>query len=66
MNDRELLTVEEAGRRLSLGRSKVYELMNLGHLTSLSIGRSRRVPARAILEFIEAQLEQETEVESER
>jgi excisionase family DNA binding protein len=49
-----LLTAEEAGERLSLSRSKVYELMAEGLLESVRVGRSRRVPVQALPPFVEA------------
>ncbi len=44
----------EAARLLGLGRTKVYELMASGQITSIRIGRSRRIPATALRAFIEA------------
>ena len=38
-----LLTVVEVARVLSIGRSKVYELLYAGELKSVKIGGSRRV-----------------------
>ena len=49
-----LLTAEEAGELLSIGRTKVYELMAQGLLESVAIGRCRRVPALALEPFVEA------------
>jgi excisionase family DNA binding protein len=48
-----LLTPEEAGKRLSIGRSSVYELMGNGSLESVTIGRSRRIPSDALKVFVE-------------
>jgi len=48
-----LLTAEEAGELLSLGRTKVYELMADGVLESVRVGRARRVPAGALARFVE-------------
>ncbi|MGH7776551.1 MAG: helix-turn-helix domain-containing protein, partial [Candidatus Dormibacterales bacterium] len=45
---KELLRVEEAADRLSLGRSKVYELIREGRLPVVHIGRSVRVPVRSL------------------
>ncbi len=47
-----LLTVEDTARALSLGRSKVYELLDAGQLRSVKIGRARRVPLEAVHEFV--------------
>jgi excisionase family DNA binding protein len=48
-----LLTAEEAGEVLSLGRTVIYELMAQGILESVAIGRSRRVPVEALASFIQ-------------
>lgn len=50
--DKKLLTVGEAADVLGLGRSKAYQLVMRGELQSIQIGRSRRVPAIALDEFI--------------
>jgi excisionase family DNA binding protein len=52
MMDKVLLTAEEAGQLLSLGRTKVYELMATGELESVTVGRARRVPADALSRFV--------------
>jgi excisionase family DNA binding protein len=52
--DKLLLTAQEAGAVLSIGRTKVYELMEAGLLESVTIGRCRRVPAEALVPFVEA------------
>lgn len=49
-----LLSVEEAADRLSLGRTKTYELIASGRLRSVNIGRARRVPIDALAEFVDA------------
>jgi excisionase family DNA binding protein len=53
-----LLTPEEAAEALRIGRSKVYELMRSGELASITIGRARRIPSKALDEFINARLEE--------
>jgi excisionase family DNA binding protein len=50
--DKVLLTVEEAAERLSIGRTKAYELMDTGALESVTIGRCRRIPAEALEPFV--------------
>ena len=47
-----LLRPTEAAVVLSLGRSKVYELMRLGLLPSVKIGGARRIPRSALAEFV--------------
>lgn len=47
-----LLTVEEAARRLRLGRTLVYRLISSGELESVTVGRLRRVPAQCLAEYV--------------
>jgi excisionase family DNA binding protein len=47
-----LLTVPEAGRALAINRSKMYDLLNSGHLASVHIGRSRRVRVIDVENFV--------------
>jgi len=47
-----LVTVKEAGRILSVSRSTLYELIAGGHLETVHIGRSVRVPLDAIATYI--------------
>jgi excisionase family DNA binding protein len=49
-----LLKAEEVARRLSVGRATAYEMMAGGILPTVRIGRSVRVPARALEEWVEA------------
>ncbi|MET9695601.1 excisionase family DNA-binding protein [Streptomyces sp. NPDC006529] len=46
-----LLTVEEAAYRLRIGRTYCYRLISTGQLESVPVGRLRRVPADAVIEF---------------
>ena len=50
-----LYTAEEAAELLRLSRSRIYELLASGMLPSLTIGRSRRIPADALRAWVEAQ-----------
>jgi excisionase family DNA binding protein len=38
-----LITIDEAARRLCIGRSHIYQQIQLGRLRSIRIGRSRRI-----------------------
>ncbi|WP_228507278.1 helix-turn-helix domain-containing protein [Plantibacter sp. VKM Ac-2880] len=49
--DKLLLTAEEAAESLGVGRSTVYDLMRLGRLSSVKIGRARRIPVAALHRF---------------
>jgi excisionase family DNA binding protein len=46
------LTVAEAARRIGIGRTKLYEYVSSGEITSVKIGSLRRIPAEAIGEFL--------------
>ena len=50
--ERVLLTPEDAAQALSVGRTRVYELIATGALRSVKVGRSRRIPRDAIHEFV--------------
>ncbi|HEV8221190.1 MAG TPA: helix-turn-helix domain-containing protein [Streptosporangiaceae bacterium] len=47
-----LLTPVEAAIALGLSRTRIYELMASGELSSVKIGRSRRISVTALYEFI--------------
>jgi excisionase family DNA binding protein len=47
-----LLTVNEAARRLGLGRSFVYSFIRRGDLPSVKIGGARRVLASDLEDFV--------------
>ena len=48
------LTVEEAARRLGVGRTTMYALLASGEIPSVTIGRLRRIPAEALNEYVAA------------
>ncbi|MEV5085732.1 helix-turn-helix domain-containing protein [Streptomyces sp. NPDC093064] len=54
----ELLTVPEVMARLKLGRSTVYDLIRSRRLLSITVGRSRRIPADALSDFIAREIEE--------
>jgi excisionase family DNA binding protein len=47
-----LVTAEEAARRLALSRATVFRLLADGSLRSITVGRARRVPVAALVEFV--------------
>ncbi|MGW5376233.1 helix-turn-helix domain-containing protein [Nocardia sp. NPDC003999] len=49
----QLHPVPAACKRLGIGRSLLYELMDSGDLRSVKIGRRRLVPESALAEFID-------------
>ncbi|MFJ6212179.1 helix-turn-helix domain-containing protein [Streptomyces sp. NPDC092296] len=48
-----VLTVEEAARRLRVGRTTMYALIRTGAVKTIPIGRLRRVPAEALTEYVQ-------------
>ena len=62
MNEKLLLTVGEAADRLGVGRSFLYQLIQRGELQSLKLGRARRVPLRALDEFVDKRLKDDLEM----
>jgi excisionase family DNA binding protein len=54
----QLFTVEEAMTMLRMGRTTIFDQLRNGRLRSVREGRARRIPARAIAEYI-ALLERE-------
>ena len=48
-----LLTVTETSEVLAISRSKLYELLNSGHLPSVYIGRSRRIRVKDVQDFVD-------------
>ncbi|GIF66754.1 excisionase [Asanoa ishikariensis] len=59
MSTKALYTVREAAAILSLSRTVIYELLRSGRLRSVREGAARRIPARAITEYV-ALLENES------
>lgn len=48
---RTLLSVEDAAAHLSIGRTTMYALIKAGHITTVRIGRLRRVPTDALTTY---------------
>jgi excisionase family DNA binding protein len=53
MVDKLLLTPEDAAAVLSIGRSKLYELIAAGTLETVAIGACRRIPQAALDDFVD-------------
>ncbi len=47
-----VLTIEEAARRLGIGRTLMYRLVMTGEVESVSIGRLRRIPVECLTEYV--------------
>ena len=52
MSDRQLYRVAEAMEILALSRSVIYEEMRSGRLGWIKRGRSRRIPASDIVDYL--------------
>ncbi|GAB1695049.1 helix-turn-helix domain-containing protein [Krasilnikovia sp. M28-CT-15] len=55
-----VLTIEQAARRLGIGRTLMYALVTSGEIESVTIGRLRRIPADCITEYVNRLREQNT------
>lgn len=49
-----LLSIPETAKALSLGRSKVYELIGEGRLDAVCIGRRRLIKADSVRALVDA------------
>jgi excisionase family DNA binding protein len=47
-----LFTVEEAARVLGIGRTRMFELIQVGSVETVLIGRLRRIPLDALDAFV--------------
>jgi excisionase family DNA binding protein len=51
-----LVTPQQAGDMLSLGLTRIYELLRAGELSSCHVGRARRVSTKSIVAYVDRQL----------
>jgi len=51
--DKLLLKPMEAAEAIGVGRSRIYEMLTTGEMPSVRIGRSIRVPVRALNQWVE-------------
>ncbi len=54
-----LLSVVEAARRLGIGRTLMYELLGSGRVQSVHVGRLRKVTPEALEAFVLASMRQQ-------
>jgi excisionase family DNA binding protein len=57
--ERLLLSPEEAAESLGVCRSRLYDLIRKREITSVRIGRSRRIPVAALRAYVERLAENE-------
>jgi excisionase family DNA binding protein len=50
--ERLLITVEEAARRLGIGRSLAWRLVRSGELPSVRLGRLVRIPEQSLADWL--------------
>ena len=55
-----VLTIEQAAKRLGIGRTLMYALVTSGEIESVTIGRLRRVPVECITEYLNRLRQQNT------
>ncbi len=48
-----MLRVEEAGQRLGIARTSMFRLIATGEITSVQVGRLRRIPVACLEEYVE-------------
>jgi excisionase family DNA binding protein len=47
-----LLTMEEAAKRLRIGRTSMYRLVSTGAVETVMVGRLRRVPPECLADYV--------------
>ncbi|GGN74062.1 hypothetical protein GCM10010112_43830 [Actinoplanes lobatus] len=57
-----VLTIEQAAKRLGIGRTLTYALVSSGEIESVQIGRLRRIPAECLTEYINRLRQQNTQL----
>jgi excisionase family DNA binding protein len=60
LSDRITISVEEAMAALGIGRTMMYELINDETIASITVGKKRLLIVASIYEWIEAQLNYQT------
>jgi len=53
----DLLRLEEAAQILKLSRATLYKLIATGQIPSVKLGRSRRIPAAALKQWLKERME---------
>ena len=56
-----LLTVDQVAERLHMSRPVIYDLLRSGELESITIGKSRRIPASVVDAYIEGKRQAQRE-----
>ena len=56
MDEKLLLSPDEAFRSLKISRAKGFDMIAKGELPSIKVGRLRRIPADALRSWVDKQL----------
>jgi excisionase family DNA binding protein len=56
MMEEGMTRITEAAKYLGLSRTKVYQLMHAGELVYAKFGKSRRIPRRALVAYVQKNL----------
>lgn len=52
-SDQILVTIKVAGARLSLGKDRMYKLINRGEILAVNSGRSRRIVVESLQAYVD-------------
>ena len=55
-----LLSIKDAAKRLNIGRTLMYQLVNSGQVESVHIGKLHRVPVAALIRYVDRLTAQHT------
>lgn len=58
-----VLTIEQAAKRLGVGRTTMYALIKTGKIRTVTIGRLRRVPTFCLDEYVQSLLSSPTQLD---
>lgn len=51
----DVVTVPELCQMLRIGRSAAYKLVNTNIITSINVGRNKRIPKQAVIAYVSGQ-----------
>lgn len=61
-----LVSPQEAGQALGIGQTKVYELLRIGDLRSIKVGRLRKIPVSELHRFVGTRFQGDEPVKAQR
>ena len=56
MNVAKLYTINQCCELLSIGRTKMYDMMNSDEIRYVTIGTARRIPHSELIRFLESRI----------